>query len=83
MLSASINVTNGLHLARLRLLYSTVVVSGECTCKVTRGSWWLCDDDPGKGQCPGSSCAQLWHKDLQKVNSCGLGEDGEAKLVPK
>lgn len=36
-----------LHLARLRLLFSRVVlVSGERTCKATKGSWLFCDGDP-------------------------------------
>lgn len=55
MLLASISAVNGLHLARLGLLFGKVVVSGEHTPRATRGSWLFRGDDPGKDQCPGCS----------------------------
>lgn len=47
MLLAGINAINSLRLAKLRLLFSKVVVPGERTRRAARGSWLFCDDDPG------------------------------------
>lgn len=52
MLLASVNGINGLHLARLGLLRSRGVVSGERTPEATRGSWLLCDNDPWQKSMP-------------------------------